>query len=124
VDLEHNLLNLKDSKTGAKKVPLGAPAVAELRIALAESPKESKYVFPATRGTGAIIDLRKAISMGIETRRPPFYEDSRPATFFCDYGNQYGRGHTCHQGSIRTQIHHNDRDLCPHGERTKNKHSQ
>jgi integrase len=60
LDLEHNLLNLKDSKTGAKKVPLGAPAIEELRVALAESSKDSKYVFPPARGgENAVMDLRK-----------------------------------------------------------------
>lgn len=68
--LDSNLLALEDSKTGAKKVPLGAPAVAELRIALAESPSDSPFLFPATRlaktGTGAIIDIRKAFHWALK----------------------------------------------------------
>lgn len=71
LDLDKSLLSLKDSKTGAKKVPLGEPAVAELRIALAESPKDSLYVFPATRGTGAIIDLRKAFQWALKRAELP-----------------------------------------------------
>lgn len=75
LDLDNNLLALEDSKTGAKKVPLGAPAVAELRIALAESPKDSPYVFPATRliknGSGAIIDIRKAFHWALKRAELP-----------------------------------------------------
>ena len=66
LDLEHNLLNLKDSKTGAKKVPLGAPAVEELKCAMQDSDAKSPYVFPATRGGGALIDLRKAFRWALE----------------------------------------------------------
>ena len=49
VDLERSCLRLKDSKTGAKVIPLGAPAFQLLN---ALSPMEgSPYVFPATSGT-------------------------------------------------------------------------
>lgn len=65
LDLDKSVLSLQDSKTGAKKVPLGEPAIAELRIALTESPKDSIYVFPATRGDGALIDLRKAFQWAL-----------------------------------------------------------
>ena len=57
VDLEGGRLNLPASKTGAKSVPLGAPALALLggieRTA-------SVYVFPAARGTGHFTGLQKA----------------------------------------------------------------
>lgn len=41
-------------------MPLGDSAVQEIRKALLEGDDKSPYVFPATRGDGAIIDLRKA----------------------------------------------------------------
>lgn len=75
LDLDNNFLKLEDSKTGAKKVPLGEPAVAELRIALAESPAESPFLFPATRlvktGTGALIDIRKAFHWALKRAELP-----------------------------------------------------
>ncbi|MDR1112411.1 MAG: tyrosine-type recombinase/integrase [Bacteroidales bacterium] len=61
LDLEGGFLYLDDSKNDSNKIPLGAPAVKEIRKALAESPEDSEYVFPATRGNpGAVLDLRKA----------------------------------------------------------------
>lgn len=60
LDLENNQLKLEDSKTGPKDVPLGDAAVNEIKKALLEGNERSPYVFPATRGEGAIIDLRKA----------------------------------------------------------------
>ena len=61
VDLDGGFLYLDDSKTDANKMPIGAPAVEELRKAMTESPAESEFVFPATRGgPGAVLDLRKA----------------------------------------------------------------
>jgi integrase len=57
VDLEGGRLNLPDSKTGAKSVPLGAPALSLLggieRTA-------SGYVFPAARGAGHFTGVQKA----------------------------------------------------------------
>lgn len=75
LDLDNNLLKLEDSKTGAKKVPLGEPAVAELRKALNESPSDSPFVFPATRlaktGTGALVDIRKAFHWALHRAELP-----------------------------------------------------
>lgn len=50
VDFEHGALRLPDSKTGAKIVPLGAPALA----LLARQPRTegSPWVFPAATGKG------------------------------------------------------------------------
>ncbi len=50
VDFERKALRLPDSKTGAKVVPLGAPALD----VLAKLPRSdaSPWVFPATRGKG------------------------------------------------------------------------
>lgn len=57
VDLERGFLRLPESKTGAKTVPLGAPAL-EILAAL---PRESEYVFPAQRAgaTGCFTGLQK-----------------------------------------------------------------
>jgi len=50
VDIERKALRLPDSKTGAKVVPLGAPA---LDVLDSQTRKEgSPWVFPAARGTG------------------------------------------------------------------------
>jgi integrase len=56
IDFERRCLCLPDSKTGAKTVPLGDPAIDLLRAV----PKigESEFVFPASRGDGHIIGLR------------------------------------------------------------------
>ena len=48
VDIERSCLRLKDSKTGAKIIPLGAPALQILSV-LRPTPG-SPYVFPATTG--------------------------------------------------------------------------
>lgn len=58
VDFEQGYLRLPDSKTGAKNIPLGAPAAEILR----DMPKlsGSRYVFPATRGEGPYSGLPKA----------------------------------------------------------------
>ena len=71
LDLENSLLKLEDSKTGAKKVPLGAPAIEELRAALTDGSNDGPYVFPATRGDGAIIDLRKAFRWALRRAKLP-----------------------------------------------------
>ncbi len=57
LDLDKNALRLKDSKTGARTVPIGAPAVAELKIALSKSKKKEQKLFPATMGKK--LELRK-----------------------------------------------------------------
>lgn len=62
LDLEHNLIALQDSKTGARHVPIGDVVVKELKLILEEKGRKSdcQYVFPATRGEGRLTDLRKA----------------------------------------------------------------
>jgi integrase len=50
VDFERKALRLPDSKTGAKIVPLGAPALAVMSKLVRR--KSSAWVFPATRGKG------------------------------------------------------------------------
>ena len=50
VDLERGFLFLADSKTGAKAVPLGAPAVELLKAA--PQIEGNPYVIPGRRGTG------------------------------------------------------------------------
>ena len=71
VDLEGGRLNLPDSKTGARAVPL--PAAASLIIA--DLPRHSEWVLPSNRTDGPIIGLQKAWEMvrewcgiGTETR--------------------------------------------------------
>jgi integrase len=57
IDFERGCLALPDSKTGAKTVPLGAPALR----ALAELPRQedSPYVLPAERGDGHFVGIQK-----------------------------------------------------------------
>jgi integrase len=56
VDFERRCIRFPDSKTGAKTVPLGDPAIDLLRgVAAVE---ESEFVFPALRGSGHIVGLR------------------------------------------------------------------
>jgi integrase len=56
IDFERRCLRLPDSKTGAKTVPLGDPAIDLLRTlpVIAGCP----FVFPASRGDGYIVGLR------------------------------------------------------------------
>jgi integrase len=56
VDFDHACLRLRDSKTGAKVIPLGGPALHLLRnlIRLRQSP----FVFPATVGRGHFIGVK------------------------------------------------------------------
>ncbi len=57
IDFERGSLLLPDSKTGAKNVPLGAPALRSL----VELPRqeESPYVLPAERGNGHFVGIQK-----------------------------------------------------------------
>ncbi len=55
IDFERAGLRLRDSKTGAKVVPVAAVAL-EL---LSRLPRTSKWVFPATRGAGPVVGLQK-----------------------------------------------------------------
>jgi integrase len=56
IDLERHCLRLPDSKTGAKTIPLGGPAIDLLRTVPAVA--ECEFVFPSSRGEGHIVDLR------------------------------------------------------------------
>jgi integrase len=56
VDFERRCIRFPDSKTGAKTVPLGDPAVNLLRSIPAV--EASEFVFPASRGSGHIVGLR------------------------------------------------------------------
>lgn len=58
VDLDRGYLHLSDSKTGAKDIPLGEPAVDLLRAV--PRLNGSRFVFPATRGNGSYKGLPKA----------------------------------------------------------------
>jgi len=64
VDFERGTLRLPDSKTGAKAIPLGAPALAVLRTL--PRIQGSPYVFPATKGNGHLIGL-PCVWQGIRT---------------------------------------------------------
>jgi integrase len=57
IDFERGCLILPDSKTGAKTVPLGAPALRTL----AELPRQegSPYVLPAERGDGHFVGIQR-----------------------------------------------------------------
>lgn len=62
VDFDRAALRLPDSKTGAKIVPLGAPALAVLKGLKAgegksREPQRAGYVFPAARGDGHHVGL-------------------------------------------------------------------
>ncbi|CCG41810.1 tyrosine-type recombinase/integrase [Magnetospirillum molischianum] len=59
VDLEGGRLNLPDSKTGAKVIPLPAAAA---RI-IADLPRRSEWVLPSTRSDGPIVGLQKTWEM-------------------------------------------------------------
>ena len=50
VDVQARALRLGDSKTGESVRPLGKPALTVLCNAMARSPSEGEFVFPATRG--------------------------------------------------------------------------
>lgn len=58
VDFERRCLRLPDSKTGAKVIPLGAPAL-ELLASLPRI-EGSPYVFPSDRAKGHLVGLQKA----------------------------------------------------------------
>ncbi|MGB8840188.1 MAG: site-specific integrase [Aliidongia sp.] len=66
VDLERRRLSLPVSKTGAKNVPLGAPAADILSHLWNEREGDAAWVFPATRGDGHIVGLQK-IWAGVRT---------------------------------------------------------
>ena len=57
VDYDRGMLKLPDSKSGAKIVPLGTPAISLLR----SIPRKSgnPFVFPSTRGDGHLVGLQK-----------------------------------------------------------------
>ncbi|MBR4859764.1 MAG: site-specific integrase [Alphaproteobacteria bacterium] len=76
LDLDNHRLNLEDSKTKAKKVPLSQLAIQELQKALEESPADSKYVFPALRQSTKVeeseLDLRKPFAWVLQTAKLPY----------------------------------------------------
>ena len=76
LDLDNHRLNLEDSKTKAKKVPLSQLAIQELQKALEESPADSKYVFPALRQSTKVeeseLDLRKPFAWVLQTVKLPY----------------------------------------------------
>lgn len=55
VELENGKAYLRDSKTGAKVLRLGTPAVALLE----SLPKINEWVFPSSRTNGHLVNLRK-----------------------------------------------------------------
>ena len=57
VDIEKCCLRLKDSKTGAKVIPLGAPAMQILSVW--QPTLGSEYVFPATSGTSHFQGIKR-----------------------------------------------------------------
>jgi integrase len=57
IDFERGCLSLPDSKTGAKTVPLGAPALRALAALLRQESRP--YVLPAERGDGHFIGIQK-----------------------------------------------------------------
>ena len=57
VDIGRSCLRLKDSKTGAKVIPLGAPALQILCIL--QRTQGSEYVFPATSGTSHFQGIKR-----------------------------------------------------------------
>ena len=65
VDWEHDSLNLADSKTGAKTVPLGSPAI-ELLNGLPRI-EGNPYVFPGTKDGAHLVGLQK-IWLGLRSR--------------------------------------------------------
>lgn len=76
LDLDNHRLNLEDSKTKAKKVPLSQLAIQELQKALEESPADSKYIFPALRQSTKVeeseLDLRKPFAWVLQTAKLPY----------------------------------------------------
>lgn len=56
VDFERGCLRLPDSKTGAKVVPMASAALKML----ADLPRKSEWVLPATTGDGHIVGLQRA----------------------------------------------------------------
>lgn len=67
LDLAANVIRLPDSKTGAKRVPLAPPAVQLLIQLSARSGRHPAHVFPAARGDGPAVGLRKFM-VGIAER--------------------------------------------------------
>jgi len=57
VDQDRNMLRLPDSKTGAKVVPLGAPAVDFLSTVPRN--QENPFVFPSTKTDSHLVDIQK-----------------------------------------------------------------
>jgi len=58
VDFDRSILRLPDSKTGAKVVALGAPAIALLK-SLSQNKDDSRYVLPSSKASGHLVGLQK-----------------------------------------------------------------
>ena len=58
-DEDARRLRLRDSKTGAKSIPLPATALAILKQVIDEAPSDSLWVFPSVRGDGPMSGLQK-----------------------------------------------------------------
>lgn len=73
VALERKVLHLKDSKTGARDVPLSDIAIELLKEVLEETGKlNTPYVFPGIRDiTKPLCDLRKAFDWALEYAKLP-----------------------------------------------------
>lgn len=61
LDLDNNFLHLDRSKNDSKDIPLNSAAIAEIRKALADAPKDSEYIFPPSKqiSNKSVINLRK-----------------------------------------------------------------
>ncbi len=68
VDFDRACLRLPDSKTGAKVVPLGAPALHLL--AAIPRQDDNPYVLPAERGDGHFVGIQTFASMTCATASP------------------------------------------------------
>jgi integrase len=66
VKLENTRLDLLDSKTGPKEIPLCAAAVVELQRVMSKSNSTSEFVFPSRRaGVNKGLDPRKAFEWAL-----------------------------------------------------------
>jgi len=62
VDFERKLLRLEETKTGARLKALGPAALALLKRRHEYARKGAEYVFPARRGEGPMVDMRRTIA--------------------------------------------------------------
>lgn len=73
INFNRQILDLKDSKVGAREVPLSDAAIQELKIALEKANQfDTKYVFPGIRDvTKPLCDLRKAFEWALKRAKLP-----------------------------------------------------